>query len=93
MSTEQEQVRAWFSSLPPQDRADWLEVRQTGAGLIPTLLQTLPGERRPGCAGAWVLGPVDPSWLTNQTRNPAYVLAEEFGHFLAAEYDRWYRTE
>ncbi len=93
MSTEQEQARVWFAALPPQDRVDWLEVGQTTVGLTPRLLHTLPPERRPGQARAWVLGPVDPAWLANAAGEPAYIVAEEFGRFLAAEYDRWYRSD
>ena len=88
--TGQEPVRAWFAALPPQDRVDWLEVGQTATGLTQRLLRTLPPERQPGHDLAWVLGPVDPAWLASAPDSPAYVPSEEFGQFLAAEYERWY---
>lgn len=88
MSTEQ--IRAWFATLPPQDRVDWLETGQTATGLTPRLLRTLPEQRQPGHAHAWIFGPVYPGWLTIAADTPAHILSEEFGEFLAAEYDRWY---
>ncbi len=88
-----EQIRDWFATLPPQARVDWLEVGQTGAGLTPGLLTTLPVERRPGHADAWVLGPVYSKWLVTVADSPAYALSELFGEFLAAEYSRWYDVE
>ena len=90
MGAELEQIRAWFTGLPPQERVDWLEVQQTAAGLTGRLLATLPERRRPGQAEAWVLGPVDPAWLATPPEGPAYVLSVNFGQFLSTEYNEWY---
>lgn len=88
-----EAIGDWFMTLPPQDRVDWLEVSQTGVGLGPALLRTLPDERRPGHAEAWVFGPVYADWLNAPVPPPAYILAQTLGEFLTAEYSRWYQAE
>lgn len=83
----------WYAGLLPQDRVRWLEAGQTGAGFTTDLLATLPADHRPGCAEAWVFGPVDPKWLAAGADMPGYVPALEFGEFLQRQYATWYGFE
>jgi hypothetical protein len=83
----------WFAGLLPQVRVQWLEAGQTGSGFTMELLATLPDGHRPGCAEAWVFGPVDSRWLAAGADVPGYVPALEFDEFLRTKYGTWYGVE
>jgi hypothetical protein len=84
MSTE---IAQWFAGLTPEQQQTWLDAWENG-GITAELVDTLPAEKRPNKAGAWVYW-VHGGWVSApETFSTEWIMRDELRDFLDAEYGR-----